>query len=489
VQKRTPEYVLHELSKMFVSGMYGGGTEAHKHLLSDLSGLGLKCPGVSTIKSLWKEMEYTPNLALVRFGKAYVNRRFTPYLSFEKAAHRNDQWQIDGKVVPFFTRGEDGSGERWTVFIVIDNHSRKIVGYSVARRETTDMILAALEDAVANTGRWPGEVLSDQHAFHKTTNARLLREYVESMGCHIKPSTEAQFKPIVERYNQYLDSLWRKYPHWLGKGVKSKNPNDRPSDEMLKEAWKPANYKTEAELRAIVLSSIVDFNNMELTALAGKTPNAAYEASTDHLSIAISEYDRPRLFRPVSQYLVDRGQINIHVGIKKYEYQLQRGSDLMNRYNGKHLEVRYEDLSQGIYIYDPETGEALGEVPLKRKDSSVHALQADADRKAAMKIEGIKNGMHTRPKRKQKQVEEQTMRNHPEEAAKLNGLHVPKDVAAELLEPEKKRKAAIEGVSRDMVPQRRETVPVYAEKTAASPFQMPSTITQKWKWPETDNDY
>lgn len=471
VQERTHPFVKIELANLFVSKNNYKCAAAYRELVKECAARKIPCPKESTIKALWREMKLNPHMIGERYGEA-ERRKHEGYLSFKRAEYRNEQWQADGKVLPFFVADKEGKGVRWTVFLVMDNRSRKVVGYALGERENTELIMAGLEEAVRNTGVWPKELVMDKHSYARTESAAITREYVESIGGSIHQSINPQSKPVVERYNQYLDDIWREYPHWLGKGVKSKSPDDRPKPEDMAEAIKPANYKTPDELLAIVVNSIEEHNNRPLSVLDGRTPNEEYAASDSRLAFVIPAEERPILFCRSTTYKVDREQINIKVGKKKYEFKLPAA--LIDEYNNRAIGVRYEDLTQGIYLYDVKTGEALGMALPKRKISSVYSSQTDEEKQEVNRTTGRKKGAVNRGRKQVQEIKDETMLANPDIADGLPPL--PKDIKEQLMSnPTTKREYMVQGGNVNMLQSRPETKEPVKVKSKMHPFAQVST--------------
>ena len=477
VQPRTPDYMRAILQSLYASGVCKGPAAAYRRLKAECDLLGLPCQSHTNVKRLWAGMAQNISLAGERYGAEYVRTRM-PYASFVPAEYRNEQWQADGKTIPFMVRAADGSGERWTVFIVMDNHSRRIVGYELGRTENTEVILAGLEKAVTNTGCWPGELVLDKHSYTRTESHGHLRREVERLGGNVYESINPQMKAYVERYNQWLDEAWREYPHYLGQGPKAKSRDANPKPELMNEAYKPANYKTPDEIRALTVAAIEQYNKTPMNALNGKTPDEVYAASESARAFEVSDDVRQRLFRKAMVYKVQRGHVVIKTGNRKHEFLLD--SSVYDRYNGRYVEVRYEDLTQAIYVSDPDTGEFICEVRPKQRISSVYSRQTPEEKAVLHRITGRKKGAENKASRRQSDIIEQTQLQNPDVTDLLPALAVRKDIRAEILaNPDLRRAVAVEGVNVDMIPERAETKPKVTERTDRHPFAQAPAAPRK----------
>jgi hypothetical protein len=469
-QPRHGEFMMCLLRGLYVEGRAKSGREAFRIAHKVCAENGQECQKVGTIRNIWSEFGKNADMLTLRYGQKEGKKKMQ-YASLNDAAHINSQWQADGKTGAHFVRGADGSGERWVVFLVQDNHSRKYVGYAVGKSENTELILEAYEDAVKKTGYWPHELIMDKHSFTRTQNAALLFSEAERMGSTITETTNPQGKAIVERQNQNLDAIWKDYPHYLGGGLTSKNINARPKQEAINEAYKPKNYLVPEQFRAIVMASIHKFNDTPQAVLDGLTPNQKYAQSESKHAFVINEEMRQKLFRAAKVYKVIRGQINIKVGMKLHEYQLPAA--LYQLYNDRYVEVRHEDLKDGIYLFDTKTGDCIDFVKPKERINGAKADQTPKDIELLNKLAGRKKGTLKKAQKAQ-DVMKQTMLNNPEHAAIIDYTLAPKDVVAEVqTNADLTRLAKIEGLDVNKIPIKG-TKPVAVTtttgKTKASPF-------------------
>jgi transposase InsO family protein len=359
----------------------------------------------------------------MRYGAAAAQKQL-PYASLLAATNRNTQWQQDGWTLPFW----GAAFQRYVLYMVRDNHSRKILGYSIAESENTTLITEGMEDAIRNTGVFPFELVSDKHSFHKTEVASRLRMETERMGATWTVTINAQRNQLAERYNQYLDAICKDFEGYLGKNITATSKDARPSPEALQQLAKTANFKSRDEIKAIADYIVLEFNKTPLSVLEGKSPNEAYEQSETVRAFNITEAERVALFRPVESYKVTRGQITIRVGMKRHEFQLS--AELITRYNNRKLNVVYEDLTQGIYISDVATGEELGCVAPKRKIHGAIGDQTDYDREQLNKLAGRTKGVTIKARKQAHANIAESLKHNPEAIELINSYSLPKDIRA-----------------------------------------------------------
>ena len=466
VQTRRSEFQMVLLQTLYIQSRKITGAEAYRKLNTACAEQGEKPMSSGNVKIIFREFEKNVELYKLRYGQAAAQKQL-PYASLLPAIHRNTQWQIDGVTMPFW----GANFQRYVLYLIRDNHSRKIVGWSMAESENTTLILDGLDDAMRNTGVFPGELVSDQHSFHRTNIAARLRAETEKMGAVWTVTINAQRNQLAERYNQYLDGLCKDFAGYLGKNMTATGKDARPSPETLTQYAKTANFKTADEIKAIAAYVIKEFNNMKLEPLEGLSPNEKYAASEDVKCFKISETERINLLRPATAYKVTRGQINIKVGMKKHEFQLP--AELINRYNKRKVLAIWEDLEQGIYISDISSGEELGCIMPKQKMHGAIPDQTDADRKRLNQLTGRTNGVTTKARKNAQERIAEALVNNPEAIYQIEAHALPKDVRQiALQDAELKRSMAEQGIKQDMIPiraQKAETI-TPATKSKERPY-------------------
>lgn len=394
---------------------------AHKLLVAACAGTGEKPYSLSSVRGYFREFEKNAELYTMRYGAASAQKKM-PYATLLPAEHRNTQWACDGWTLPFYGT----NFQRYVLYLIRDNYSRKIVGMNVAASENTASILTAIEDALYTTGVVAAELVFDKHSFQKTEIAGRLRTETERMGVVWTVTMNAQRNQIAERYNQHLDSLCKDFEGYTGKNITAKGKDSRPSPEAMEQIAKPKNWKTDEEIKAIAVHVVNEFNNTPLDVLGGKSPNEQYTSSEDKKAFVITEADRLKLIRPIKNYKVIRGQITIKLGMTKHEFQLP--AHLIDKYNDREVTVVYEDLTQGIYISDARTGEELGCIEPKRKIHGAVADQTEEDKKYLNQLTGRTTGVTTKARKAAQAKIVDALAENPEAIDIINAAILRKDI-------------------------------------------------------------
>lgn len=407
-------------------------------------------PSGSTIKKRIEKL--TPLVNEGRTGKDSHFYNKLPYQGIEKALHPNDQWQLDGWRLPFYMK-DFGT---LTLFWVLDACSGKVIGYHIAKTENTETILKGVEEAVTNTGCLPFEILSDNHSFNKTSEAKYFKENIGKLGCTWNVSQNPRRKALVERSFKTLgEQLCKDEYGYIGEGLLTKNPDGRPSQELIDKYTRSGGWLTEEQIKLIAIKLIDAYNNR--ADKEGKTPVVKYKEHKQADAIKVDKLDCLRLFVRESEYTVRRGQINIERAGVVYEFQLNKEQYLS--LNDKKVRVRYSDFEE-IYLFDIETDEAIGSVPRKQYAHGAMINQTEEDKQKYFNHKGRLNGIKNGTKQRQIDILKRAEAIDPDAAYRMNAKLTPKSDFEEFKQNrELRRRAEKMGINIDTVPD----IPVFCE--------------------------
>lgn len=354
--------------------------------------MGMKSPKERTVNNIFREALRNPVVYGHRYGADKMRYDMLSYASIKRAEYANDQWQIDGWTMPFYYRDPvDKRLKTMCLFVVMDTYSKKIIGYYVSGSENTETILNGLEDAVRKTGELPFEIVSDNHSFNQTKIAGNFKEALERSGVTWTVSSNPRYKQVIERSFRTFGECHAKQQYgYTGQGIRSISPDARISQELFDKYMKAGHLLTEDQIKAIAVYCVDMWNKGEEN--EGKSPNQLYEESERPNSIKLGDWRRCSHFfdlfiRDMSEITVKNGQLNIVRAGRKYEYQLT--SDQAYKFNNKPVTVKYIDLSEGVYIYDPSTGDPVGYVKLKEKAHGALANRTEEDAAILGKVSSI----------------------------------------------------------------------------------------------------
>ena len=392
--------------------------------------------GVPTFKWFWTYFQKNRNdIERGRLGASRWEAKNGNYAKIIPALNAGDQWQIDGWRIPFYGKKLNGEGKierfvEYILFTVLDAHSRKIIGYSIAESENTEMILKGLEMAVKDTLTLPFEIVSDNHSFHKTQESGSLKDGFSKMGVTWTVDSNPRRKAILERAFRTLgDKHFKKRFGYVGQGIRTKIETGVTQPELMDVITKTVNMMTFEQIVAVTASVINEYNNSQVKILKD-TPVNLYAKSERPNAIPVDDFKRMALFVLKTEHTVKHGQITIRRGGHVYEYQLS--AQYTGKYNNQTVGVRYTDLEK-IYLYELKTDEPICIVKPKTAIHGALANQTEKDREALQKNTGRKKGIEVQSRERREQIlelAEQLGKGGAYE--RMNKLTTPKDALQEI---------------------------------------------------------
>lgn len=450
------------------------------------NGIDRKTPCIKTIRDYKQKAENNIENNASLNGKNVANAKQMVFTTMIHALHANSQWQIDAWTMPFWVDGF----KRYVIVVVKDAYSKKIVGYAVGETENTITIMAALKDAIVNTGCLPYEILTDCHSANKTFEMVNFKEAVNQIGTKYNFTYSPTHKSIIERGFKELNSLCKEYWGYIGEGIKSKSKNAHPSQELIDTYAK--NSLSDGEIKLIGIKIVEDFNNQPLAKI-GKTPNQLFAESEKPHCFPVDIFERIKVLTSKTEFKVTRGQITIKRGMGTYEYQLP--ASLFEKYNNKVVTVRYEDLNEGIYIYDKKTDAPITQLNQKPKIHGALADQTQVDIDLLNQNKGRIEGIKSIARKNNAEILRKGLEANPEAINWLNTMLVPKDVKKEFEENATlKRIAEDKGINiKDVeIPNRKSQLDndslLPKKKSNDSPFNVPNATMKKVSRKDFYND-
>ena len=389
-----------------------------------------KIPSFGWFKSFWLENKVL--ICQTRMGESTWQKKYGTYAKIIPALYADDQWQMDGWTIPVYCKKPNANGGyeyfvRYNLFVVMDAHARRIVGFDMAESENTDTIMKSLEMAVKTTGALPFELVADNHSFNKTKEATNLKAATEALSMTWTVDSNPRRKAILERAFRVLgDKHFKRRYGYIGQGIRTKLENGLTQQELKDKYTKPENMLTYDQMYAIVVDVVLEYNK-SIRKTLGDSPNNLYAKSEKPNSIEVDDFKRIALFNRESEHKVTHGQITIKRGMHTYEYQLP--AEYSTRYNGKTVRVRYPDFNE-IYLYDIETDEPICSISQKQSIHGAMANQSDNDTINLFKNSGRIKGVETRKRKKKESIFDAGSNINPDFIHAANAVTMPKDAIA-----------------------------------------------------------
>lgn len=382
----------------------------------------------------WFRLYYRDNKNLLSGNRDKKPKSVPIYAKIIPALYSGNKWNLDGWTIPIFCKRvkPDGSLDyyfKYTLFAVMDEYSRKIIGCHVAESENTETILKGLEKAVKATNSLPFEITADNHSFNKTKEAGNLKDDFTKRGVHWTVDSNPRRKGTLERaFRTIGDNHFKEHYGYIGQGIRTRIRNGITQQELLDIYKKPANLLTEEQVIAIAHNVVNEYNDTVIESLKD-TPNNLYENSEKPNLISIDVCDRVAMFIRRSEATVRSGQITIQRGMHKYEYQLP--AKYYTELNNKKVGIRYPDFEE-IYLYDIKTDMFICSVPQKITIHGALADQTDNDKHNLYKFSGRVKGIKSKQRKAKEKLTESAHSINPNAYGYINPLTTSKDVIAKI---------------------------------------------------------
>lgn len=396
--------------------------QVHEYLCKQCDLKGLTKPSLSWTKQTCVKLLSTVSVG--RFGADECYYKELPYMGIIPAENPNDQWQCDGWRLPFYYN--DNGLKTLTLFWVIDACTGKVLGSYVDRSENTDTILKGMENAVATAKVLPFEIVSDNHSFQNTGEAKSFKETIGKIGTTWTVTSNPRYKGKVERsFGTFGNSFCKNEHGYIGQGIKTRVKEGRTSQELVDKYLKKC--LTPAQITLIAGRCIEQYNNTK--GKDGKTPNERYDEAmkskeTKHSSFPVTELDLAYLFIREKKIKSGQGQISFERAGVQYEFEFTaKQSPVLN---GKEFTIRYLDDKDELMLFDPQTDEYIDTVRRKRYAHGALANQTEEDKELFLKHKGRQSGILTDKKRKQADIIKRALEIDPEAAYAMNPRMTPK---------------------------------------------------------------
>lgn len=425
---------------------------SYEYLVDSCMELDVKPPSYNWLRNFYKQNKNTINKN--RYGQSEYEKYDQIYVKIIPALYAGDQWQMDGWRIPIYCKRYNENGKietfvTYNLFVVLDAHSRKIIGFCISETENTQSILKGIEMAVKDTLTLPYEIVADNHSFNKTKEAGNIKENFEKLGVTWTVDSNPRRKALLERAFRTLgDKYFKREYGYIGQGIKSRMKGGITQQELRDIYTRPENFLNYEQVVAITCRVIMQYNSTPIRKL-NDCPNNLYENSDQPNSIKVDEFERIRLFTLKTECKVSHGQITIQRGGHKYEYQLPAKQS--NAWNNQTVVVRYADYDT-IYLYDPRTDQPICSVNQKFEVHGALANQTGADKENLFKNKGRTKGINARIKKQKQSWTDNGIIINPNAYETVNRRTTPKDLLVALQQNDNLRRMVMDqGVNPDDV--------------------------------------
>ncbi|WP_417197645.1 DDE-type integrase/transposase/recombinase [Bizionia sp.] len=276
----------------------------------------------STVRNICNDLEFKNRADSIRYGNKYAENKLLPYLSRVNTREIGDQYQCDTCKVNFpYKSGNEVKFLR--VCAVMDQFSRKIVGYSFGEVENTILILEAIRNTFNKNEVIPRQLLIDNHSSYHSILFTNFEALIEEYGVVVRKARVRNPKDkgnVEVWFDKFQTNLLKDLYGNLGAGVKTYTDGKRMEEDVINVYYDKKNLSTLNRLKNILEEKIQAYNSSFLK-LVDSSPNNLFENRKKNNSIKkFTKPDISYLFDQYKKIKVKRSKIIFQVNGRKYHY-------------------------------------------------------------------------------------------------------------------------------------------------------------------------
>lgn len=239
--------------------------EITEHVNTQIKKAGYPTIHLSSTKKFLASPEIQNRFKPFRFGKEWVKKHLDPFVVRSHPLYIHDKWEIDGTVLPFYVMINKKITRLW-LMIIVDVHSRKIIGYGIDYHETSILVYRTYRMAIANTRALAREIVRDNAKAYDSKLICELESQFESdeIQCLVRRARvgNAKDKGTVEKVLDILNiTEFSKCEGWIGDPWDSERELYRLDSKDVNELRKTANVLVPKTVFEYVDMAIANLNN------------------------------------------------------------------------------------------------------------------------------------------------------------------------------------------------------------------------------------
>ena len=332
---------------------------------------------IASIKRIISDPHFQNKNRVFRNGKEWAEKNFEPFRLRLNPEFNGTLWQLDGSRLQIAFLNEKGIVSYYHLFVVMDVHSRKIIGFSFDKSENHNMVISALKMAIETTGYVPKELLRDNGACFSPKPYKYIEKYMTYLRTYIRKHKVAhpRDKAQVERFfGKFQSTIQKEIPGYIGEGVKSRRMEGHVPKEIKDNIDKGIGIHTVKEMDLLIPELIERYN--EYSSHENEhCPRLKFEiAKLDPQAFNVFEQDLALMFWEKRKKLIKQSMIILSEGSnreKQFQYIIE-DQELRLSLNLTEVSVCFQRTDRSkIKIYD-EHDNWIADVKLTPKISSVY---------------------------------------------------------------------------------------------------------------------
>lgn len=395
----------------YIEGLYSnpkryGIAAIHRKLVAFCKKNELKPPS-----QRWVYDYFTPEvknrLSIHRNGEKQAENKIIPFVPRRKAYYAGSLWLMDGSPMPMYCYDSIQEKQiRLNLYIILDSHSRKIVGFSITKKENIHGILEALKMAIVLNGHCAAELVHDNFSSHSTDEWKYVSKTLrEHKGVIVRSARvgNAKDKGQVERaFRTFQDAILKDFEGYGGLNITTTYNSSRPSAEELERVWKTGKERGIEELQATISKAVNIYNETSIS--EDKSPNELYRTSEKLHIRPLNPIEISQLFWNKKTITIRNSMATIQIEGRVHRYEIE-DFNLRLALNSQKVNVRYDknDLEQ-IYLFDSRNNEYLCEAHRYRDISAAYVERSEEENKYLLS-KGSQNQKFKRALKQAKPIE------------------------------------------------------------------------------------
>ena len=306
--------------------------------------------GLTTCKTFLMKPATRALWTAPRHGVKMWHDQFDPIIPRNAPSFANALWVLDGTPLELYFREGKKAHNRFEIFVVLDAHSWKIVGYALGRSENTAIVRQALRMACRLEGAVPHQVLNDNSSAIKSAE---IQQLLPQLATYVTPAKVGNARTkIVEPFFKHLNARVLKWmSNYSGSNITAKSPDSHINPDAAKAEMKF--FPQENEALEQVHLAIATWNEQ----IGWKKRKVSIREW--HATSVTSTQDRQRPFNPAMDVAA------FYYEPKDTYLYTNRGFDLVFRgeryvFDVEEVAFRRENIGARFAVrFDPERMDAL----------------------------------------------------------------------------------------------------------------------------------